>query len=46
MLNLIDEIGPAITSLEFVRSQLKMNRPVTVKELLSSTASRSSSTSP
>ena len=35
MLNLIDEIGPAITSLEFVRAQLRMDRPVTVKELLS-----------
>src|SRR5437868_4937310 len=34
MMNVIDEIGPGITSLEYVRAQLKMNRPVTVRDLL------------
>lgn len=33
-MNLVDEIGPGITSLEYVRSQLKMDRPVSVKDLL------------
>jgi hypothetical protein len=33
-MNLLDEIGPGITSLDYVRSQLKMNRPVSVKDLL------------
>jgi hypothetical protein len=33
-MNLIDEIGPGITSLEYVRSQLKMDRPVSLKNLL------------
>src|SRR5512132_2417904 len=32
--NLIDEIGAGITSLEFVRSQLKVALPVSVKDLL------------
>lgn len=34
MTNIIDEIGPGVTSLEFVRSRLGMNRPVSVKEML------------
>ena len=33
-MNLLAEIGPGITSLEFVRTQLRMDRPVTVKDLL------------
>jgi hypothetical protein len=33
-MNIVDEIGPGITSLEYVRAQLKMDRPVSVKELL------------
>jgi hypothetical protein len=34
MTNLIDEIGPGITSLDYIRAQLKMDRPVTVNNLL------------
>jgi hypothetical protein len=33
-MNIVDEIGPGITSLDYVRSQLKMDRPVSVKDLL------------
>jgi hypothetical protein len=33
-MNLLDEIGPGITSLEYVRSQLRMDRPVSVRDLL------------
>jgi len=33
-MNIVDEIGPGITSLEYVRAQLKMDRPVSAKELL------------
>jgi hypothetical protein len=34
MKNLVDEIGPGITSVDYVRSQLGMDRPVSVKDLL------------
>lgn len=33
-MRLLDEIGPGITSLEYVRSQLGMDRPVSLKALL------------
>ena len=33
-MNLLQEIGPGITSLDYVRSQLRMDRPVSVKDLL------------
>ncbi|MEP7309466.1 MAG: hypothetical protein ABJA98_28510 [Acidobacteriota bacterium] len=33
-MNLVDEIGPGITSLEYVRAQLRMDRPVSVRNLL------------
>ncbi|MEO7271059.1 MAG: hypothetical protein ABIX28_23460 [Vicinamibacterales bacterium] len=33
-MNLVDEIGPGITSLEYVRAQLRLDRPVSVKNLL------------
>ncbi len=33
-MNIVDEIGPGITSLDYVRSQLRMDRPVSVKDLL------------
>jgi hypothetical protein len=33
-MNLLDEIGPGITSLDYVRSQLRMDRPVSVRDLL------------
>ena len=43
----IDEIGPGITSLEYVRSQLKMDRPVSREgPACQGTGSRSSLTSP
>ena len=33
-MNLLHEIGPGVTSLDYVRSQLRMDRPVSVKDLL------------
>jgi hypothetical protein len=35
MINLIDEIGPGITSIDYIRVQLRLNRPIKVSELLS-----------
>lgn len=35
MINVIDEIGPGITSLEYVRRQLRMDRPISIGALLS-----------